>query len=400
MNALDHIDVLDFTQFETGPSCTLQLAYLGANVVKVEPPGDGQPDRSLFGLEDTNQDSSYFLLLNSNKKSVTLDLTTKKGQEILHELIPHFDVVIENWAPGTAERLGITYESMSKINPEIIVTHLQGFGTYGPWSGIKSFDFIAQATGGAMSITGSPDDPPTRCGPAIGDSGTGVQTALGILAALIQRSKTGTGQKVEVSMQDCVLNLSRIGLVDHFVSDGPARRQGNSFGGGFVPNLSLYPCEPGGQNDYVYICATPGQWSDLVEVIGRQDLLDDPDFKTMGDRQERKDEVQAIIQEWTEEHDKIEVMEQLGEAGVPAGAVLDSEEIMENEHLRERGMVSTIHHPERGDFDTLGCPVQLNDSPVDIDPPPLLGQDNQDVYGTYLDISPETLEELEDEGVI
>lgn len=398
MQALDHIKVLDLTQFEAGPSCTEILAFLGADVVKLEPPKGGDQGRYLI-TDKPGLDSPYFLLLNANKKSISLNLKSEKGKELCKKLLPHFDVLVENYGPGALQALGFGYDVVSQINPRMIYAQVKGFGTYGPYSGFKSFDMIAQATGGAMSITGTSETPPLRPGPTIGDTGTGIHCAVGILAALMQREKTGKGQRLEVAMQDAVVNLSRIGMMGHYYGSVPAPRTGNR-----VPTLAptdLYPCSPGGSNDYAFIITTtPAMWEILVKTIGRGDLINDPRFADQSSRNKHGAELTEIISAWTKQRTKHEVMKALGEAGVPCGAVLDSGDILENEQLKQRGMITTIEHPTRGSFTMPGCAVQLSDSPTEVKPAPLLGQHNADILGSLLGLTQADLAGLKDDEVV
>jgi len=398
MKALDHIRILDLTQFEAGPSCTELLAFLGAEVIKVEPPKRGEQGRYLI-TEKPGVDSPYFLLLNANKKSVTLNLKSDEGKSLFKQLVPHFDVMIENYGPGAVAELGLGYEVIQQINPRIIYAQVKGFGTYGPYSGYKSFDMIAQATGGAMSVTGTPDTQPLKPGPTIGDTGTGIHCAVGILAALLQREKTGRGQRVEVSMQDAVVNLNRIGMMSHYYGAVPAPRLGNR-----VPALAptdLYPCAPGGPNDYAFvITSTAEMWSSMMQAIGRAEVLTDPRFATQSERNKHFNEIFEIIASWTRQRDKFEVMRILGEAGVPCGAVLDSGDILANEQLKARGMITTVEHPTRGTFTMPGCAVQLSDSPVQVQPSPLLGQHNIEVLGALLGLTNADLATLKETGIV
>ncbi len=398
MKALDHIKILDLTQFEAGPSCTELLAFLGADVVKVEPPKNGDQGRYLVS-EKPGLDSPYFLLLNANKKSISINLKSEKGLSIFKQLVPHFDVLVENYGPGAVQELGLGYDVVSKINPRLVYAQVKGFGTYGPYSGYKSFDMIAQATGGAMSVTGTQDTEPLRPGPTIGDTGTGIHCAVGILAALLQREKTGRGQRIEVAMQDAVVNLTRIGMMGHYMGDVPAQRRGNRVAG--LAPTDLYPCSPGGTNDYAYIIATTKEmWENLITAIGRPDVLTDPRFSDVRSRSHHFDELFDIIASWTRQRDKFEVMRTLGEVGVPCGAVLDSGDVLSNEHLKARGMIRTIEHPTRGSFTMPGCAVQLSDSPVDVQPAPLLGQHNGDILGSLLGLSQVDLANLKESGII
>lgn len=398
MKALDHIRILDLTQFEAGPSCTEILAFLGAEVIKVEPPQGGDQGRYLI-TEKPGLDSPYFLLLNANKKSITLNLKSDKGKALFTQLVPHFDVMVENYSPGAVEELGLGYDTIARINPRIIYAQVKGFGTYGPYARYKSFDMIAQATGGAMSVTGTPETPPLKPGPTIGDTGTGIHCAVGILAALLQREKTGKGQRLEVSMQDAVVNLNRVAMLSHYLGSVPAPRVGNRVA--VLAPTDLYPCAPGGANDYAYVITTTQEmWESLLRTIGRSDLLTDPRFADQRSRNAHFDELFEIIARWTRQRSKFEVMRALGEAGVPCGAVLDSGDILANEHLRARGMVTTIEHPTRGTFTMLGCAVQLSDSPVDIQPAPLLGQHTVEVLGSLLGLTTADLAGLRAEGVV
>ncbi len=398
MKALDHIKILDLTQFEAGPSCTEILAFLGAEVVKVESPRGGDQGRYLI-TEKPGLDSPYFLLLNANKKSITLNLKSDKGKALFKQLVSHFDVMVENYGPGAVEELGLGYEVIARINPRIVYAQVKGFGTYGPYAGYKSFDMIAQATGGAMSVTGTHETPPLKPGPTIGDTGTGIHCAVGILAALLQREKTGKGQRLEVSMQDAVVNLNRVAMLAHYLGSVPAPRTGNRVA--VLAPTDLYPCAPGGPNDYAYLITTTQEmWESLLSTIGRPELLTDPRFADQRSRNAHFDELFQIIASWTRQRSKFEVMRALGEAGVPCGAVLDSGDIVANEHLRARGMITTIEHPTRGTFTMLGCPVQLSDSPVEIQPAPLLGQHNTEVLGTLLGLTKADLAGLKADGII
>lgn len=398
MQALDNIRVLDLTQFEAGPSCTELLAFLGANVIKVESPKGGDQGRTLVS-ENPKLDSYYFLLLNANKQSVTLNLKSEKGKRIFLQMVKQVDVVMENFALGVMEELGLGYAKLKEANPRIIYATVKGFGTYGPYSAYKSFDPIAQATGGAFSVTGFPDSPPLRPGPTVGDTGTGVHCAVGIMAALWQRERTSEGQKVEVSMQDAMVNYTRVALMAHHVTQKPVPRTGNEVTQ--LPPAGLYPCHPGGPNDYVYMLATTREmWDNILKVIGREDLIGDPRYAEIPERKKRAAEVIAMIRAWTEKHDKFVVMEKMGKAGIPCGAVFDSGDVLSDPHLRERGMIVTIEHPTRGAMMMPGCAVQLEQSPREVRPAPLLGQHNQEIYHEFLGLSAGDLAELKAEGVI
>lgn len=398
--ALDQMLVLDLTQFEAGPSCTELLAFLGAEVIKIEHPEWGDMGRPL-GTDKPGEDGHYFMLLNANKKSITLNLKSPTGREMFLKLVDQADVVVENFSPGVMERLRLDYGTLKQVNPLIIYATIKGFGTYGPYSEYKSFDMIAQATGGAFSVTGTADGPPMKPGPTLGDTGTGIHTAAGIMAAYIDRMTHGRGQKVEVSMQDAVVNFCRVKIRETYVTGEAASRMGNR-----TPQTSpanVFPCKPGGPNDYVYIFVMPttqSMWDNLLKVIGREELLHDARFADITQLYQYNDDIEAMVAAWTKQHTKYEVMELLGMAGVPCGACLDTKEILEDPHLRNRGMVVDVEHPTRGTFTMPGCPVQLSSSPVEVTSAPLLGQHNTEVYGKLLGLSENELHTLRQKGEV
>jgi formyl-CoA transferase len=396
--ALSGLKVLDLTQFEAGTSCTEMLAWLGADVVKVEPPARGEQGRWLLS-DKRGVDSYYFMLLNANKRAVTLNLKHERGRAIFLEMVKKVDVLAENYSLGTMESFGLGYERLRELNPRLIYLTIKGFGTFGPYSAYKSFDMIAQAAGGAMSITGFEGGPPLKPGPTIGDTGTGIHAAAGVLAAYIQRERTGRGQKVEVAMQDAVVNFVRIAMMATHVTQRPAPRVGNRAIG--TGPADIFRCAPGGDNDYCYIlCTTPEMWESLCGAMGQPELVHDERFKDRRSRARNVEALNAIVSAWTEKHTKHEVMKTLGEAGVPCGAVLDTAELLSDAHLREREMVVTLNHPVRGEFAMLGCPVKLDDSPVEIRSAPLLGEHNAEVYREYLGLDAAQIEALRAEGVI
>jgi formyl-CoA transferase len=396
--ALAGVKVLDLTQFEAGPSCTEMLGWLGADVIKVESPQNGDPGRWLL-TEKQGVDSYYFLLLNANKRSITLNLKSDRGREILRDLVTKVDILTENYSLGTLEALGIGYEVLRELNPRLIYLTIKGFGTTGPYSSYKSFDMIAQASGGAMGVTGFPGMPPLRPGPTIGDTGTGMHAAIGVLAAYIQRERTGRGQKVEVAMQEAVLNFCRAAMMTSYVTGEPVRRTGNAMRG--VAPSDIYKCAPGGDNDYVYIiCSSPEMWDSLCKAMGQPELAEDARFRDGRSRGRNVDALGGIINEWTGRHSKHEVMKILGEAGVPCGKVLDTIELMHDSHLKERGMIVTVDHPVRGALAMPGCPVRLEDSPADVGAAPLLGQHNGEVYAELLGLTESELQGLKADGVV
>lgn len=395
--ALAGIRVIDMTHNQAGPACAQILGFLGADVIKLEEPKGGDVARTNM-RDKPDSDSLFFLILNANKRSLTLNLKTDDGKALFRQVIAKSDVLLENFGPGALDRLGLGYEELSKVNARLIYATIKGFGTYGPYSGYKSFEPIAQAMGGAMAVTGFPDNPPTYVFPAIGDSGTGMHMAIGILAALQQRHVTGKGQHVEVSMQDAVVNLIRVSLRDHQRFGHPPPRVGNQLGR-TVPGTT-FACAPGGPNDYVYIFAQPQMWKPLLGVLARADLADDPRFKTADARWENRDALNAIVEQWTRQRSKHEVMRLLGEAGVPSGACQDTGEVLADPHLRARDMVVDVDFPTRGTFQTVGCPIKLSDSPVEIQRPPLLGEHTEDVLASLCDLGPEALKRLRASGIV
>ena len=396
--ALTGLKILDLTQFEAGPSATMMLAFMGADVIKIETPGRGDPGRTLRS-EGPGLDAYYFMLLNANKKSVTLDLKSEEGRAIFMEMVKKADVVVENLAPGAVERLGVSYDDVKDVNPGIVYASVKGFGSYGPYSEYKSFDMIAQAAGGAFSVTGFEGEPPARPGPTIGDTGTGMHLAIGILGAYIQKTKTGEGQRVEVSMQDAVVNFNRVATQTHYIDGKPATRRGNS-----MPNAvpsKMYACKPGGPNDYVYIhAATQQMWDAILTTVGRADLIGAERFATQKDRNEHADEIYDIIESWTQTQTKYEAMDAFGKAGVPAGAVLDSLEVLNDPHLKARNMITTVNHPVRGEFTMPGSPIQMSGSPTEVEASPLLGADTDTVLSDWLGYDQAQLEQLRNQGIV
>ena len=379
--ALKGIRVIDMTHNQAGPACAQILGFLGADVIKLEEPTGGDVARTNM-RDKPDSDSLFFLILNA----------------LFRRLIAESDVLLENFGPGALDRLGLGYDALSKLNPKLIYATIKGFGTYGPYSGYKSFEPIAQAMGGAMAVTGFPENPPTYVFPAIGDSGTGMHMAIGILAALQQRHTTGKGQHVEVSMQDAVVNLIRVSLRDHQRFGHPPPRTGNQLGR-TVPGTT-YPCAPGGPNDYVYIFAQPQMWKPLLGAMGQPELADDPRFKTPDLRWENRDALNAIVEAWTRQRTKHAVMDILGAAGVPSGACQDTGEVLADPHLRARDMIVDVDFPTRGTYQTVGCPIKLSDSPAEISRPPMLGEHTDEVLAALCGVGPDELRRLHEIGAV
>ncbi|MDP6422189.1 MAG: CoA transferase [SAR202 cluster bacterium] len=401
--ALDGIRVIDMTHDQAGPSCTQMLAWLGAEVIKIEM-ADGRGDRSRWlRRDDPDLDSYFYLLLNNNKKSTTLNLRDERGKDLFKTLIGEADVMVENRGPGAMDRLGLGYEDLKQINPRLIYASVKGFGGYGPYSDYKCFEQVAQATSGALSCTGFDDRPPAMHGAGVGDSGTGMHMAIGILAAIVQRATTGTGQMVEVAMQEAVLNLTRVRFTGTLTDGTPEPRQNShesrrpdSVGG-------LFACAPGGPNDYVYLTMppdNPGMFKAGMQAIGREDLLDDPRFADPDDRAANIEDLSAIVANWASSRDKHTVMKAFASKGVPCGAVLNTAEVLDNAHLRERNTVADVQHPTRGQYPMIGCPVRLSDSPVELERPPLYGEHTDHVFTNLGGLSQTDLDELRRDKVV
>ena len=365
-------------------------------MIKVEEPVSGDRTRRQQAVRD-DVDSFYFIVFNANKRSLTLNLKDDRGREILLKLVAKADIVVENYGPGQMERFALDYEVLKQANPKIVYCTIKGFGTFGPNAHVKSFEHIAQAAGGAMSAQGEPGREPTFVAPGVGDSGTGLHAGIGMLAALRSRDATGEPQRVEVSMQDGIVNLMRIRMIDTFNSGLPVQRSGNRIWG--EPSM-LYPCKPGGPDDYVAIVMAGDSWDSILALADRADLIGDPRYATAEARQNRLDEVEEIIGSWTRTVTKFEAMETLTDLGIPASAVLDSCEVLEDPHLKARDMVLDVHDPARGDYQIIGCPIKVEGNDVEVRPPPLLGEHSEEVLSDLLGMSHKEIASLRQEGVV
>jgi len=399
---LQGVKVIDFTQFEAGPSCTESLAWLGAEVVKVENPTRGDPGRRLQpNAPDT--DPYYFHMFNANKKSVTLNLKSPEGLELAKDMIREADVMMENFAPGAIERLGLSYDAVKAINPGIIYAQVKGFGEGSPFEKNLAFDMIAQACGGTFSVTGDSDGPPTRPGITIGDTGTGMLMAITILGALYKRRETGTGHRLQVAMQDAMLHYMRVNFATQGRTGKAAQRGGSKVPGVTNAPMGLYPCAPGGTNDYVYIMtsrANPDHWDRLLKVIGRNDLIGDTRYLTPGDRVGRQSEVDKVIAAWTQGRTKYEAMKSVGEAGIPAGAVLDTDELNNDVTFEARGVMQTMVHPVHRPFKMPGWPVRVDGKATRIAPSPMLGEHTEQVISDWLGLNDAAIATLKQDGVL
>lgn len=412
--ALEGVRILDFTHVQSGPTCTQLLAWFGADVIKIERPGEGDITRGQ--LRDVpNADSLYFTMLNGNKRSLTLDTKNRKGREILEELVKICDVMVENFAPGALDRMGLTWARIQELNPKIILASIKGFGP-GPFEDYKVYENIAQCAGGAASTTGFDDGPPLVTGAQIGDSGTGLHLALGIVTALYQRTKTGRGQKVTAAMQDGVLNLCRVKLRDQQrLAHGPLKeypqypnghfgeavpRAGNASGGGqpgWIVKCKGWETDP---NAYVYFITQAPVWKSICEVIGKPEWITDPDYATPPARLPRLKHIFSVIEEWTMTKTKSEVMEIVTKYDIPCGPILSMKEIAEDQALRETGTIVEVDHPTRGKYLTVGNPIKLSDSPSEVKRSPLLGEHNDDILRNVLNFDDRQVLEAHDSGAL
>jgi formyl-CoA transferase len=402
LDFLAGIRVVDFTQFEAGPSCTESLAWLGAEVVKIENPTTGDPGRRLRpGQPD--DDPYYFHMFNANKKSITVNLKSPDGLALVKDLLRKADVCVENMAPGTIERLGLSYEAVRAINPGIIYCQIKGFGAGSPYETNLAFDMIAQATGGTISVTGEKGRGPVKPGLSLGDTGTGMTMAISILGALHKRMRTGEGHRLQVAMQDAMLHYMRTNFATQARSGQAVERDGTHSGGGSNAPSGLYPCAPDGPNDYVWIMtsrANPDHWARLCKVMGREDLINDPRFAKPNDRVRNSTELDAIIESWTRSRTKHEAMAQVGGASIPAGAVLDTMELQNDPTFEKRGAMQVMHHPKHAPFKMPAWPVRVDGKPPRVAPSPMLGQHTGDVLTNWLGLSDGEIEKLRSSNVV
>ena len=415
MKALDGVKILDFTHVQSGPTCTQLLAWFGADVIKVERPGVGDATRKQL-VDKPGADSLYFTMLNHNKRSIELNPKTDKGKEVLTRLIETCDVLVENFAPGALDRMGFSWERIQEINPKMIMASVKGFGP-GNYENCKVYENVAQCAGGSASTTGFRDGLPLVTGAQIGDSGTGLHLALGIVAALYQRETTGRGQKVLAPMQDGVLNLCRVKLRDQQrLEAGPLTeysqfgegiefgeavpRAGNDSGGGQPGRILKCKGWESDPNAYTYFITQAAVWEKICDVIGMPDWKTDPDFTTPEARLPRLNTVFERIEDWTKTKTKFEVMEICNPLGIPVGPILSMKELAEDDGLRKTGTVVEVDHPERGPYLTVGCPIKMSDSPVEVRRSPLLGEHTGDILQNVLGFTPEEIREIAGSGAV
>ena len=402
-NCLEGLKILDLTQFEAGPSCTEALGWMGADVVKVENPGAGDPGRAV-GRMAPDKDGNYFLQYNSAKRSIAVNLKDTKGLEIVKNLARHADVMIENFAPGAIERLGLGYDVVKAINPAIIFCQIKGFGTGSPMEKGLAFDMIAQACGGLMSVTGEENGPPCKPGATLGDTGTGMVMAVSILGAYVRRLRTGQGEHLQVAMQDSIMHYIRNAFAYmERTNMQPAPRAGSKTVGGGNPPIGVYPCKGGGANDYVYIFtspANPEHWTRLLKVMGREELIGDKRFETPAARTEHRLEVDEIVSSWTRQHDKMTAARLVSSATIPAGPVLDTRELADDKTFETRRIRQTMQHAANGTYVMSGWPVRFGGEPPKVGPAPLLGQHSGNVLADWLKMDKDAIRALKSAKVI
>ena len=415
MKALEGVRVLDMTHVQSGPSCTQLLAWFGADVIKIERPGVGDITRGqLRDIPDV--DSLYFTMLNHNKRSVTLNPKTEQGSKIFRKLIEECDVMVENFGPGAIDRMGFPWEKIQEINPRMIYASIKGFGP-GPYDDCKVYENVAQCTGGAASTTGFLDGLPVVTGAQIGDSGTGMNLALGIVTALYQREQSGKGQRVECAMQDGIINLCRVKLRDQQrLAHGPLNeysqhgegvpfgeatpRAGNDSGGGqpgTILRCNGWETDP---NAYVYFIAQAAVWGNVCDLIGKPEWKEDPGYATPGVRLDKMKDIFATIEEWTMTVDKFEVMRRCNPLNIPCGPILSMKEISEEPSLRDTGTIVEVDHPERGTYLSVGNPIKLSESPVDVVRSPLLGEHTDEVLESVVGLSEEEIAAAHESGAV
>jgi formyl-CoA transferase len=400
---LDGIRIIDFTHVQAGPACTQLLAFYGADVIKVERPGSGDVTRSQL-RDIPNVDALYFTMLNGNKRSLTLDTKTKEGKEVLEKMIKVSDVLVENFGPGALDRMGFNWEKIQELNPRLILASVKGFSDGHSYEDLKVYENVAQCAGGAASTTGFWDGPPTVSAAALGDSNTGMHLAIGILTALMQRNKTGKGQKVSCSMQDAVLNLCRVKLRDqqrldkvgyleeypqypHGTFSDVVPRGGNAGGGGqpgWVLKCKGWETDP---NAYIYFTIQGHAWEPITRALGRPEWATDPAYMTAKARQDKIFDIFAVIEEWLKDKTKFEAVDILRKFDIPCSPVFSMKELAESADLRASGSIVEVDHKERGKYLTIGSPIKFSDLTVEVKPSPVLGEHTDEVlsdlgYGT------------------
>ncbi len=415
MKALEGIKILDFTHVQSGPTCTQLLAWFGADVIKVERPGVGDATRKQL-VDVPGADSLYFTMLNHNKRSIALNTKNEVGKEVLTKLIKECDVLVENFAPGALDRMGFGWETIQRLNPTMIMASVKGFGP-GKFEDCKVYENVAQCAGGSASTTGFNDDVPLVTGAQIGDSGTGLHLALGICVALIQRQTTGKGQKILAPMQDGVLNLCRVKLRDQQRLDkGPLTeysqhgkgipfgdstpRAGNDSGGGQPGRILKCKGWENDPNAYTYFITQAAVWPRICDLIGKPEWKEDLEFATPPARLPRLDLIFDTIEQWTMTKTKFEVMDECNPLDIPVGPILSMKELAEDEGLKKTGTIVEVDHPERGKYLSVGCPIKLSDSPVEVVRSPLLGEHTSEILTEMLGYTGDELNRIQESGAV
>jgi len=392
---LEGVRIIDFTHVQAGPACTQLLGFYGADVIKVERPGSGDVTRSQ--LRDVpGADALYFTMLNGNKRSLTLDTKTQEGKEVLEAMIKTSDVLVENFGPGALDRMGFSWERIQALNPKMIMASVKGFSDGHSYEDLKVYENVAQCAGGAASTTGFWDGPPTVSAAALGDSNTGMHLAIGILTALMQRQKTGKGQKVSCSMQDAVLNLCRVKLRDqqrldkvgyleeypqypHGTFSDVVPRGGNAGGGGqpgWVLKCKGWETDP---NAYIYFTIQGHAWEPITKAIGKPEWANDPAYMTAQARQDKIFDIFATIEEWLKDKTKYEAVDILREYDIPCAPVFSMKELAESPDLRKSGSIVEVDHKVRGKYLTIGSPIKFSDLEIKVKPSPVLGEHTDEV---------------------
>jgi formyl-CoA transferase len=415
MKALEGIKILDFTHVQSGPTCTQLLAWFGADVIKVERPGVGDATRKQL-VDVPGADSLYFTMLNHNKRSIELNSKNETGKEVLTRMIEECDVLVENFAPGALDRMGFTWERIQEINPRIIMASIKGFGP-GKYQDCKVYENIAQCAGGSASTTGFHDGLPMVTGAQIGDSGTGLHLCLGIVTALFQREKSGRGQKVSSAMQDSVLNLARVKLRDQQrLASGPLEeysqfgegipfgdavpRAGNDSGGGQPGRILKCKGWEQDPNAYTYFIMQAAAWGNVCDVIGEPDWKTAEGYAKPSERLDKLNQIFDRIEQWTMTKTKFEVMDTCNPVNIPVGPILSMKEISEDEGLYATGTLVKVPHPERGEYLSVGCPIKLSDSSVEVERSPLLGEHTKEILEDVLGYSGDELDRVIGSGAV
>ncbi|NBR39371.1 MAG: formyl-CoA transferase [Alphaproteobacteria bacterium] len=410
-----HVKILDFTHVQSGPTCTQILGWFGADVIKVERPGVGDATRKQL-VDKPGADSLYFTMLNHNKRSMELNSKNETGKEVLTRLIKECDVLVENFAPGALDRMGFSWERVHEINPRIIMASIKGFGP-GKYEDCKVYENVAQCAGGSASTTGFLDGPPLVTGAQIGDSGTGLHLCLGIVTALFQREKTGVGQRVSVAMQDSVLNLARVKMRDQQrLEAGPLKeysqfgegipfgeatpRAGNDSGGGQPGRILKCKGWETDPNAYTYFIIQAAVWEKVCDLIGEPNWKTDAGFATPPERLDKLNQIFERIEQWTMTKTKFEVMDLCNPLDIPVGPILSMKEIADDEGLYATGTLVKVDHPERGEYISVGCPIKLSASPVDVERSPLLGEHTEEILRDVLKYSDEEIQAISESGAV